>query len=125
MELNYNDVVTFYLVKASTYRGKKIVVDSSEVEATFIQSTNFQQSQFQEQVTADAIVYPNPDNDFISKYANRLEGMYILANVYGSADTVAWYKVEQCTINRDHLLTNQIDNIYCRLKKTAALPGVS
>lgn len=125
LALDYNETLTFYKVTTGGYRGTKIVEDSADVPCVFVQGTGMINSAFQENVEADALAYPDFENDFIVENANRLEGMYVLANVYGGEDNASWFKIESVAVNRDHLLGNQIDNIECRLKKSAKLPFVS
>lgn len=123
--IDYQDTATFVRVTADGYSGNKTAVQQVDVPVIFIQSTDFVRSGFQENIDADAICYPKKDEPFITENADRLEGMYIIANLFGGDVTDAWYKVETCTVNRDHLLTNTIDNIELLLKKTKAIPGVS
>lgn len=123
--LTYNEVVTFYKVASSGYRGKKNIVDSADVSCIFMQSTGFQSQNFQDTHNSDAICCPDFENDFIRENANRLEGMYILANMFSGDDDASWFKVESVDVNRDHLLNNEIDNLWLSLKKTTPLPGVS
>lgn len=121
----YQDTATFVEVVSNGYAGKKQLYQQSDVEVIFLQATDIVHSGHQDNVDADAICYPNPDNQFIVDMANRLEGLYILAPLYGAADGQSWYKVTKVIVNRDHLLTNNIDNIQLQLKKSEPIPGVS
>lgn len=123
--LEYKDVATFVIVESNGYRGTKVPLEQDDVPVIFLQDTNFKSGGFQENITADAICYPDPKNIFVIENHNRLEGMYILAPLFGVADEDAWYKVESATVNRDHLLSNTIDNVELILKKTTMIPGVS
>lgn len=121
----YQDTATFYKVASGSYSNSKTVVSSSSVSCVFLQNTQLGRSRFQDSIESDAVCYPDPENSWIVSNYNRLEGMYILAPLYGSGDSVSWYKVVSATVNRDHLLDNEIDNIELRLKKSDALPGIS
>lgn len=123
--LCYQDLATFALVESTGYSASKSAVSQAEVAVIFVQNTGFDHQNFQDAVDADAICWPDPENYFVVANHNRLEGMYILAPLYGAADEQAWYKVIDVTVNRDHLLENQIDNIELRLKKTRPIEGVS
>lgn len=126
MELNYQDIATFVKVTSSGgYRGSKTMVEQDTVPVIFVQATGFVNAGYQENVDADAICWCDPTNDFVVNNFNRLEGVYILAPLYGVDDADAWYKVESVVVNRDHLLNNEIDNIELRLKKSEAPAGVS
>lgn len=121
----YQDTITIYEVAPGAYSNNKTVVSSASVPAVFIQNTQLNRSRYQDSVDSDATCYVDPLNSFVSGKFNRLEGMYVLAPLFGSGDSQSWYKVIDVTVNRDHLLDNEIDNIELRLKKSDPLPGVS
>lgn len=125
MLLTYKDTATFIRVTSTGYRGSKLAVEQAQVPVIFLQNTGFINSNYQENYDADAICYPDPLDIFIDANHNRLEGLYILAPLFGINDDDAWYKVTEVRVNRDHLLGNQIDNIELLLKKTAKIAGVS
>lgn len=114
----YSDTVTFTRVVSGRYANTKTASDQEDVPSTFIQNTGFVRAGFKENVTSDAICFPDPTNPFIVDNVNRLEGMYLLAPLFEAEDDEGWYKVESVTVNRDHLLENNIDNIELNLKKT-------
>jgi len=123
--LDYQDSATFALVESTGYSASKEAVSQAEVAVIFVQNTGFDHQNFQDAVDSDAVCWPDISNYFVVANFNRLEGMYVLAPLYGSADEQSWYKVVDVTVNRDHLLGNTIDNIELRLKKTRPVPGVS
>lgn len=125
LQLIYPDTATFVLVQSGGYKGTKMPVDQEDVSVIFVQNTGFQNANNQEGVTSDAILYPDFTNSFIIANAHRLEGMYVLINEYSGDEDESWFKIESVTVNRDHLLNNQIDNIECQLKKTSPIAGVS
>jgi len=117
--LTYPDLVTFYKSASTGYRGSKVVVASENVEAFFLQNTGFTEGNFQEQTDSDAVCYPDPKNSFVKSNKNRLEGMYIVAPIDPDNAEMNWYKIVKVSVNKDHLLENEIDNIECNLKKVA------
>lgn len=121
LSLDYPDLVTFYSAVSNGYRGSKVAVEAEEIACFFLQNTGFVQGNNQEAVDSDAIMYPDFEEPFIVSNANRLEGMYVLSNQFGDETDKSWYKVISCTVNRDHLLNNEIDNIECRMMKTSPL----
>ena len=125
MSLNYQDTATFVRTESSGYGNNQEVVESSDVPVIFVQNTQFRRNNYQDGLDSDAVCWPDPTNTFIVNMANRLEGLYVLMPLYGAADDIAWFRVIDVTINRDHLISNQIDNIELRLKKTKPIPGVS
>jgi hypothetical protein len=122
MRLTYNETGTFYEVSSGNYANTKTVVESSEVPCIFIQNTGMVHTGNQDMLTSDATVFLDPSNTFVSGNSNRLEGMYFKITIFGHT---AWYKVETVNVYRDHLLTNEIDNIRVDLNKTSPLPNVS
>lgn len=123
--LHYQDIVTFYKVTSGNYANSKSVSSYADVPVIFIQNTKLTHNDFQDNTDSDAICYPDPSNSFIIANFNRLEGMYIQAILFGVGSADSWYKIEVVNVNRDHLLTNTIDNIELLLKKTEPIAGVS
>jgi hypothetical protein len=123
--LVYQDTATFVVAQSSGYGNSKTMQEQVEVPVIFILNVQFRHFGFQDTIDADAICWVDQNNAFVVSHFNLLEGMYVLAPLYGAADTQSWYKVTQVVVNRDHLLNNQIDNIELRLKKASAIPGVS
>ena len=125
MLLDYKDSVVFTKVSPTGYGNNKTVDSEATVPCTFIQNTGQRHGNFSDAVESDAVVYPDPTDDFIVANYLRLEGMYVKAALFGASSDISWFKVESVTINRDHLLTNTIDNIELNLKKTSPVPTVS
>lgn len=125
LRIKHKDNVVFVVVTSTGYGSNKTVIEQHDVKGTFLQDTGFLHSNNQESFDSDAVLYPDERNAFVIANHNRLEGMYVVAPLYGSAVDDSWYKVIKATVNRDHLLSNKIDNILLVLKKTEMLPGVS
>lgn len=124
--MRYQDTAQFVSVVAEKYSNTKILASQATVPVIFLQSTGFLRSENQDAIEADAVCYPDFTNAYIVANANRLEGMYILMPLYGADTEQSWYKITSVSVNRDHLLTNSIDNVECLLKKTVApVQGVS
>ena len=123
--LNHKDSFTIVVVDSTGYGNKKVVVEQHSVKGTMLQNTGFLHTTNEEVLSADAILYPNERDPFVLAHHNRLEGMYVVVPLYGADPSDSWYKITNVAVNRDHLLSNKIDNILCALKRTEALPGVS
>lgn len=123
--LEYPDTATFVVAASGAYANDKMMSEQFEVNVVFVQNLQFRRTNFQDQIDADAICYPDIENEFIVSHFNRLEGMYVMMSLYGAPETISWFKVSQVVVNRDHLLNNEIDNIELRLKKANPVPGVS
>lgn len=120
--INYQDVVTLYSVNPGSYGNDKVISDSKDVNAIFVQDIGYLHNAYQDMREADAIAWLDPEDTFISGLNYKLEGIYLSITLYG---TTTWYRITNTTTNRDHLLSNQIDNVEVLLIKTDALPGVS
>lgn len=125
MILDYKDTCTMVKVSSTGYGNKKVVVEQAVVPCIFIQNTSFVRIGFQENTDADAFCYPDPSSSFVIDNSYRLEGMYILEPLFDIDSEEGWYKVESTSVNRDHLLSNQIDNVQLTLKKTRRIDNVS
>lgn len=125
IELYYPDTATFVKVSSGGYSNSKTMESQDDVPVIFIQNTIFERANYQDATDSDATCFPDPTNDFVVNNHNRLEGMYILAPLFDASDDEGWYKIERVTVNRDHLLENEIDNIELSLRKARPIAGVS
>lgn len=125
LKLHYRDTVTIVEVESTGYKNDKEVVAQASVPCIFIQSTSFVNNDFQENVDADAICYPDFTNSFLTSHNHRLEGMYVLAPMFSVNSNDGWYKIEAVRVNRNHLLATEIDNIELLLKKSVRIMGIS
>lgn len=125
MQLYYPDTATFVKVSSGGYSNNKVVVSQDCVPVIFLQNTGYTRSNNQDGVDSDAVCFPDPFDPFVTDNHYRLEGMYILAPFFDASDEEGWYKVTRVTVNRDHLLNNQVRNVEILLKKTSRIPGVS
>lgn len=105
--------------------GDQSVAVLADVVCLFIQKTSFERGVNNEGVASDATVYLDPKNPTVLDNAYRLEGMYIIAQSFGSTQQDAWYRIQSTSVGQRKLLDNTVDNIYCRLEKVAGLPYVS
>lgn len=119
--MRYQDTAVFYKAGLTGYANSKVVDELASVDSIFLQNTGFLHSNNQDAIDSDAVIYPNPSDEFIQENANRLEGMTVKVVMFGSEADESWYKIVNVSVNRDHLLTNIIDNIECLVKKTRPL----
>jgi hypothetical protein len=123
--IRYNGTVDFYRVTSTGYANKKISVETACVDALFLSNIGFTHGSSQDAINSDALVYPDPEDDFILDNMNKMQGLFVLAPFCDVSDEDNWYKVTSVVINRHHLLDNSIDNIECQLKKTRRPVNVS
>lgn len=125
VNINYQDSVTIVETSADGYANNRTVVGQYSVNCIFLQNTSILRVNSQKQIDADAVMYLDPFDPFVVEKKYRLENLYILAPLFEAADDIAWYKIIDVTINRDHLLNNNIDNLVLLLKKSIKIQGVS
>lgn len=123
----YQDKVKLLDVSIDGYNDKTVIVNET-VNALFHQGSSYVNGQAADQFTADAHVYLDPKNLTVLDNAFRLEGWYIVANLFGGDESRGWYRIESVVVGQRKLLNNKVDNVHCFLKKVSAiedLPGES
>lgn len=118
--LNYQDTVRLIATAQDGYGDNTIATDI-EVGALFHKGTSQSHSSYVERIACDAHVYLDIDNPFIQKNAFRLEGMYVVANLYGGKESESWYKISRVVVGQRKLLDNAVNNVHCFLTKCDAL----
>ena len=118
--LNYQDTVRLVQTGQNGWGDNTITTDI-EVGALFHEGTSQSQSGYVERISCDAHAYLDIENPFIQENAYRLEGMYLVANLYGGKESESWYKISRVVIGQRKLLDNQINNCHCFLTKCDAL----
>lgn len=101
--------------------GDKTLTILTEVKCLFIHRLGVQNETFMDTTTSDASVYLDPTNQLIVDNMYRLEGMYVIAQPFGTSQEESWYRITNVTVAQKKLLTNKIDNILCRLQKISGL----
>ena len=118
--LNYQDTVRLIQTGQDGWGDNTVIVDIP-VGALFHEGTSQAQSGYVERISCDAHVYLDPENSYVKENAFRLEGMYIVANLYGGIETESWYKISRVVVGQRKLLDNAINNVHCFLTKCDAL----
>jgi hypothetical protein len=121
MKLNYNETVTLYKTVSGNYANNKTVSVEAKIPCIWLQNTSYTHVGNQSIVESGTAFFPDPEDDFVINNHNRLEGMFVLAPIFGDDNDEAWYRIESVEVNRDHLLKNEINNIQCFLNKTSNL----
>ncbi len=101
--------------------GDVTVSATNDLKCLFIQSTGQSNSPHGLSIDSDAHAYIDKDNAIVKDKAYRLEGMYIIANLFNGTETESWYKIIKVRIGQKKLLCNDIENVHIYLKKTEAL----
>lgn len=118
--LNYLDTVRLIQTGQDGYGDHTIIADIP-VGALFHEGTSQAESSYVERIGCDAHVYLDPENSYVKENAFRLEGMYIVANLYGGIEEESWYKISRVVVGQRKLLDNAINNVHCFLTKCDAL----
>lgn len=121
---DYQDTATFVWTSSNEY-GDRTVVDTAEVNCSFFQDTSFTRSQFADSTDTDAVMFVDPDSQALLDKHYRLEGVYVMIDLFGASEESSWFRVTKASISRDNLLSNQIDNVELALKKARPIPNVS
>lgn len=122
--IQFNDTITLVATTVDEY-GSDQLDDQAEVQAAIDLNTGFVHGANQDAVTSDAIVFLNPDEEFVQDNFYRLEEMFVVIELFGTPEQRAWYKITQVNVARDTQLCNQIDHLELLLKKTSQVADVS
>lgn len=118
--LDYKDDLLLIETAQDGY-GDDSLAHVEEVKGLFLEGTSQSEINYTEMISSDAHVYLDIENDFVKNNAFRLEGMYLVANLYGGIETESWYKISRCKVGQRKLLENDINNVHCFLTKCEAL----
>ncbi len=118
--LVYKDTVRLIQTSQNGYGDNAVTVDE-QVGALFHEGTSQSQNGYVERIACDAHVYLDIENAFVQANAFRLEGMYVVANLYGGRESESWYKISRVVVGQRKLLDNSVNNVHCYLTKCDAL----
>lgn len=99
--------------------GDKSVEVLTTIDCLFLQSTGNSHSSNVEIATSDAHIYLDIENPVILEKGYRIEGMYLMVNPFGAADSESWYKISRVVVGQRKLLDNDVDNVHAYLRKVA------
>jgi len=105
--------------------GDQSVKTLTSVKCLFIQRTSMSHDAHADGVLTNAVVYLDPTNQIVLKNAYRLEGMYVIANIFAQPQNKSWYRIIAVDVGQRKLLDNTVDNIHCRLQKVEGIAYVS
>ena len=93
----------------------------TSLKCSLIQTTSNINSKHTAIIQSDAHAYIDFENIAVMSRAYRLEGMYIIAQLFNDIEDESWYKITKVEIGQDKLLCNKIDNVHIYLQKTDSL----
>ena len=118
--LEYKDPILLIETAQDGY-GDNAISHVEHLNGLFLQGTSQAESAFVEGISTDAHIYLDIENSFVKENAFRLEGMYIVANLFDDRESQAWYKIARCKVGQRKLLENDLNNVHCFLTKCSAL----
>lgn len=118
--LEYKDPILLIETAQDGY-GDNAISHIEHLNGLFLQGTSQAEAAYVEGISTDAHIYLDIDNPFVRENAFRLEGMYIVANLFGDRESQAWYKIARCKVGQRKLLENDLNNVHCFLTKCSAL----
>jgi len=118
--ISYKDSIKLIDVDTDGYNDKTVVINQT-VKSLFHLGGSYLQTASAEEHAADAHVYLNPKDPIVLANAYRLEGLYIVANLFGGDESDAWYRISRVVVGQRKLLANNVDNVHCFLTKVKAI----
>lgn len=118
--LKYKDEVLLIETTQDGY-GDNTVSHIEHINGLFVQGTGQAEVNYVEGISSDAHIYLDIENPYVLANAFRLEGMYVVCNIFGGKENESWYKISRCRVGQRKLLENEVNNIECFLTKCDAL----
>ena len=118
--LDYKDDIVLLQTAQDGY-GDNQISQTIHLKGLFVQGTGQSEANYVEGISADAHVYLDIENPFVQENAFRLEGMYVICNIFNGRENESWYKIARCKVGQRKLLDNDINNVECFLTKCDAL----
>ena len=120
LPLIYKDPIILIETGADGY-GDETVIHAEHLLGLFHEGMSQTQINYVDTAGTDAHVYLDIDNEYVKANAFRLEGMYIIASLFGTPENEAWYKIERVVVGQRKLLENNVNCVHCFLTKCEAL----
>lgn len=121
--LVYQDEVYLIDTTQNGY-GDSVAFLIGKIDGLFLEGSSQSDINHVEALGTDAHIYLDVNNEIVIENAFRLEGMYIVANLYGGKEAESWYKIARVKVGQRKLLDNAINNVHCFLTKCDALTDV-
>lgn len=114
--LTYKDNVLLVDVEPDDY-GDMAVATVEHVKGLFVQGTSQSRTGYVDNIGTDAHIYLDIENPFVKANAFRLEGMYVVVNLFGGDENQQWFKISSVKVGQRKLLGNEVNNVHCHLTK--------
>lgn len=120
LPLVYKDAVTLLETGANGW-GDETIIHVEHLMGLFHEGTSQSHSGYVDNIASQAHCYLDINNQFVQENAFRLEGMYLIANLYGGREKESWYKIDRVVVGQRKLLENDINCCHVFLQKVEAL----
>lgn len=106
--------------------GDVVVLEESDVKGAFFEGTSTNFTNDTDMIeTYDAHCYIDETDPFVVDNAFRLEGMYLVANLYGYPTSECWYKIKDVKLGVTKIIDNVVNNCHCFLQKCEPLADLT
>jgi hypothetical protein len=114
--LDFKDEALIYPVRKGGY-GNDIPQAPVTVPALYEQTTGFEHANNQDAISSSSRLYLPGTDSFVLEHGERLEGMVVQINPFGTAGSEQYFRLTSVTPIRDILLGNQLQHVECELEK--------
>lgn len=98
--------------------GDAVALDEAIIKGAFFQGTSQNhRNQTDMLETYDAHCYVDETDPWILEQAFRLEGMYLVLNLYGGANRESWYQIKDVQLGVTKIVDNVVNCVECFLTK--------
>lgn len=102
--------------------GDAVILDSGEVAGAFFQGTATAKQNETDLIEAyDAHCYVDETAPFVIENSYRLEGMYLVIDLYGAGREKSWYQIKDVKLGVTKIRDNVVNNCHCFLQKCEPL----
>lgn len=118
--LDYKDPLVL-IETAQNGWGDNQISHIEHIQGLFVQGNSQAEASYVERLGTDAHAYLDIENPYVLENAFRLEGMYLVCNIFGGKETESWYKIARVKVGQRKLLGNEVNNVHVFLTKCDAL----
>ena len=120
-KIRLQDTVTIVNTAVDGF-GDTVILERADVAGAFFQGTATSYDNDTDLIeTYDAHCYVDETNPFVVENGFRLEGMYLVASLYGYPAAKSWYKIKDVKLGVTKILDNVVNNCHCFLQKCEPL----
>lgn len=119
--MRYVDTVQLATATTDGY-GDKTITALTDCRANFMKREAVPRVSNMKANKTETSVYLDPTNAVVLANIDDLEGMFLVADLFGGSIDNSWYRISHATVAQRKLLDNKIDNVFCLLEKEPGVP---